>query len=139
MAFSKDELRQRELHYAIVDEVDSILIDEARTPLIISGMVEQSTEQYHVIDRSSRKMKKGIDDPKKDKDNPNADKLNPNIHYVVDEKAKTATITDAGVEFVEKALGYENLSDNHEMMHYLQASLKAHGVFRKDIDYVVKT
>ena len=56
----------------------------------------------------------------------------------MDEKAKTATITDAGVEFVEKALGYENLSDNHEMMHYLQASLKAHGVFRKDIDYVVK-
>ena len=139
MEFSKDELRQRELHYAIVDEVDSILIDEARTPLIISGMVEQSTDKYHVMDQVVSKMKKGIDDPKNDKDNPNADKLNPNIHYVVDEKAKTATITDAGVEFVEKALGYENLSDNHEMMHYLQASLKAHGVFRKDIDYVIKT
>ena len=139
MEFSKDELRQRELHYAIVDEVDSILIDEARTPLIISGMVEQSTDRYNVIDAVVAKMKKGIDDPKSDKDNPNADKLNPNIHYVVDEKAKTATITDAGVEYVEKALGYENLSDNHEVMHYLQASLKAHGVFRKDIDYVIKT
>ena len=139
MEFSKDELRQRELHFAIVDEVDSILIDEARTPLIISGMVEQSTDRYNVIDAVVAKMKAGIDDPKSDKDNPNADKLNPNIDYVVDEKAKTATITDAGVDYVEKALGYENLSDNHEVMHYLQASLKAHGVFRKDIDYVVKT
>ena len=139
MEFSKDELRQRFLHFAIVDEVDSILIDEARTPLIISGMVEQTTDKYNIIDAVVVKMTKGIDDPKSDKDNPNADKLNPNIHYVVDEKAKTATITDAGVEFIEKALGYENLSDNHEMMHYLQAALKAHGVFRKDIDYVVKT
>ncbi len=139
MEFSRDELRQRDLHFAIVDEVDSILIDEARTPLIISGMVEQSTDRYNVIDVVVAKMKKGIDDPKNDKDNPNADKLNPEIDYVVDEKAKTATITDAGVAYVEKALGYENLSDNHEVMHYLQASLKAHGVFRKDIDYVVKT
>ena len=138
MEFSKDELRQRELHFAIVDEVDSILIDEARTPLIISGMVEQSTDNYNLIDKIVVKMKRGIDDPKKDKDNPDADKLNPEIHYVVDEKAKTATITDGGVAFVEKALGVENLSDNHEIMHYLSASMKAHGVFRKDIDYVIK-
>ena len=138
MAFSKDELVQGPLHFAIVDEVDSILIDEARTPLIISGMVEQSTERYNIIDKVVVKMKKGIDDPKKDKDNPEADKLKSHIHFVVDEKAKTATITDAGVTVVEKELGVENLSDNHEMMHYLQASLKAHGVFRKDIDYVVK-
>jgi preprotein translocase subunit SecA len=139
MEFSRDELRQRELHYAIVDEVDSILIDEARTPLIISGMVEQSTDRYHMIDKIVVLMKKGIDDPKNDKDNPDADKLKPDIHYVVDEKQKTATITDAGVAFMEKALGVPNLADNHEIMHYLQASLKAHGVFRKDIDYVVKT
>src|SRR5262249_54407587 len=79
-----------------------------------------------------------IDDPKKDKDNPDADKHKPNIHYVVDEKAKTATITDAGVAFVEKDLGISNLSENHEVMHYLQSSMKAYGVFRKDIDYVVK-
>ncbi len=138
MAFSKDELVQRELHFAIVDEVDSILIDEARTPLIISGMVEQSTERYNIIDKITSKLKKGIDDPKKDKDNPEADKHKSHIHYVVDEKSKTATITDAGVTRVEKELDVENLSDNHEMMHYLQASLKAHGVFRKDIDYVVK-
>lgn len=139
MEFSADELRQRQLFYAIVDEVDSILIDEARTPLIISGMVEQSTDKYNVIDAVVAKMRKGIDDPKKDKDNPNADKLNPDIHYVVDEKAKTATITDAGVAYVEKVLSLENLSENRELMHYLQASLKAHGVFRKDIDYVIKT
>ena len=138
MAFSKDDLVQRELHYAIVDEVDSILIDEARTPLIISGMVEQSTDRYLVLDKIVSRMKKGIDDPKNDKDNPDADKYQPNIHYVVDEKAKTATITDAGVTMMEKELGIANLSDNHEIQHYLQASLKAHGVFRKDIDYVVK-
>jgi preprotein translocase subunit SecA len=138
MAFSKDDLVQRELHYAIVDEVDSILIDEARTPLIISGSVEQSTDRYGVVDAMVSKMTRGKDDPKKDKDNPDADKLNPKIHYVVDEKAKTATITDAGVTFMEKALGVENLADNHEVMHYLTASMKAHGVFRKDIDYVVK-
>lgn len=138
MAFGMDDLVQRDLHYAIVDEVDSILIDEARTPLIISGMVEQTTDRYEVIDRIVAKMKRGIDNPKLDKDNPNADKLNPNIHYVVDEKQKTATITDAGVAFVEKALGVDNLADNHEVQHYLQASLKAHGVFRKDVDYVVR-
>jgi preprotein translocase subunit SecA len=139
MAFSKEELRQRELHYAIVDEVDSILIDEARTPLIISGMVQQPTEMYYKIDSIVRKMRRGIDDPKRDKDNPNADKHNPNIHYVVDEKQKTATLTDAGVAFVERELGIKNLSEHPEIMHYLQAALKAHGVFRKDIDYVVKT
>jgi preprotein translocase subunit SecA len=138
MAFSKDDLVQRELHYAIVDEVDSILIDEARVPLIISGMVEQSTDKYAVVDRVVAQMKRGIDDPKNDKDNPDADKLKPNIHYVVDEKAKTATITDAGVTFVEKALGIHNLADNHEVMHYLTAAMKAHGVFRLDIEYVVK-
>ncbi|CCW34189.1 protein translocase subunit secA [Chthonomonas calidirosea] len=139
MAFSKEELRQRELHYAIVDEVDSILIDEARTPLIISGMVQQPTEMYYKIDSIVRKMNRGIDDPKRDKDNPNADKHNPNIHYVVDEKQKTATLTDAGVAFVERELGIKNLSEHHEIMHYLQAALKAHGVFRRDVDYVVKT
>ncbi len=138
MEFSKDELRQRELHYAIVDEVDSILIDEARTPLIISGMVEQANDWYTRVDRVVAQMRRGIDDPKKDKDNPDADKLNPNIHYVVDEKAKTATITDAGVAFVEKALGIQNLAENYEVMHYLTAAMKAHGVFRKDVDYVVK-
>jgi len=138
MAFSHNELVQRAMHFAIVDEVDSILIDEARTPLIISGMVEQSTANYVIIDRVVSQMNPGIDDPKKDKDNPEADKLNPNVHYVVDEKQKTATITDAGVGFIEKALGIENISDNQEMMHYLTASMKAHGVFRKDIDYVVK-
>ncbi|MCX6380996.1 MAG: SEC-C metal-binding domain-containing protein, partial [Armatimonadetes bacterium] len=138
MAFSKDDLVQRETHYAIVDEVDSILIDEARTPLIISGMVEQSTEQYRRIDDVVAKMSKGVDDPKNDKDNPNADKHKANIHYVIDEKAKTATITEAGVPFIERALGMKNITEDRELMHYLSAAMKAHGVFRKDIDYVVK-
>ncbi len=138
MEFSKEEIRQRPLHYAIVDEVDSILIDEARTPLIISGMIQQPTDMYYQIDQVVAKMKKGIDDPKKDKDNPDADKHKKDIHYVVDEKQKTATITDAGVEYIERAMNINNLSENFELMHYLQASLKAHGVFRKDIDYVVK-
>ena len=115
MAFSGSELVQRESHFAIVDEVDSILIDEARTPLIISGMVEQSTDNYVVVDRIVAQMKRGVDDPKKDKDNPDAVKLNASIHYVVDEKQKTATtITDAGVGFVEKALSIDNISDNND-------------------------
>lgn len=138
MAFSKEDLVQRHLHYAIVDEVDSILIDEARTPLIISGMVEQATDMYAKVDTVVAKMRKGIDDPKRDKDNPNADKLNPGIHYVVDEKAKTATITDAGVTYVERYLAVKNITEDRELMHYLSAAMKAHGVFRKDIDYVVK-
>ncbi len=139
MEFSSEELRQRDLHFAIVDEVDSILIDEARTPLIISGMVQQPTDMYEKIDRYVSRMKRGVDDPKKDKDNPDADKHKPDIHYVVDEKQKSATITDAGVKFLEKEMGIENLSDNHDVMHYLQAAMKAHGSFKKDIDYVVKT
>ncbi len=139
MEFTREELRQRELHFAIVDEVDSILIDEARTPLIISGMVQQPTDMYETINRIVARMKRGIDDPVKDKDNPEADKLKSNIHYVVDEKQKTATITDAGVAMMERELNISNLSENNELMHYLQAAMKAHGVFRKDIDYVVKT
>ena len=138
MAFSSDDLVQRDLQYAIVDEVDSILVDEARTPLIISGMVEMDTDDYAKMDRVVSKMRKGVDDPKNDKDNPNADKLNAEIHYVVDEKAKTATITDAGVGYMEKALGVDNITEDFKMMHYISASLKANGVFRKDIDYVVK-
>ena len=138
MAFSSEDLAQGALHYAIVDEVDSILIDEARTPLIISGMVEQATDKYASVDTVVAKLRKGIDDPKRDKDNPNADKLNPGIHYVIDEKAKTATITDAGVPFIERALGIKNITEDRELMHYLSAAMKAHGVFRKDIDYVVK-
>ncbi|MDE2126287.1 MAG: preprotein translocase subunit SecA [Armatimonadetes bacterium] len=138
MEFSAEGLRQRERQFAIVDEVDSILIDEARTPLIISGMVEQSSDMYRKIDDIVARMKRGVDDPKGDKDNPDADKHNPNVHYIVDEKQKTSTITDAGVAFVEKALNTANLADDRELMHYLTPALKAHGVSRRDVDYVVK-
>jgi preprotein translocase subunit SecA len=119
MAFSKEELSQRELNYAIVDEVDSILVDEARTPLIISGQAAASTDLYFKMDRVVRR-------------------LMPERDYAIDEKAKTATLTEEGVDNVEKGIGVDNLSDNMELMHHASAALKAHTVFKKDVDYVVK-
>ncbi|HUV03902.1 MAG TPA: SEC-C metal-binding domain-containing protein [Armatimonadota bacterium] len=119
MCFSKDELVQRELHYAIVDEVDSILIDEARTPLIISGQAQQSTDLYYRMDRV-------------------VGRLMPERDYTVDEKARTAMLTDEGIQRVEQGIGVENLADDPELMHHANAGLKARVVFKKDIDYVVK-
>ena len=120
MKFSKDQLAQRGHNYAIVDEVDSILIDEARTPLIISGASEDSTELYATIDTVVRKLKVAE-------------------HYTIDEKAKTAMLTDEGIQAVEKLLGIENLFDmqNIILQHHVQQSLKAHTVFKKDVDYIV--
>jgi len=121
MAFSADELVQRDLHYAIVDEVDSILIDEARTPLIISGYGYRSSDMYYKMDRIVRRLVK-------DKD------------YTVDEKAKSAMLTEEGTHKVEELTGCGNLSDpeNLETNQYVNAALQAHGIWRKDIDYVVK-
>lgn len=121
MAFRFEEMVQRELNYAIVDEVDSILIDEARTPLIISGPGNRSSDMYYKMDRVARKLVK-------DKD------------YTVDEKAKTAMLTEEGTHKVEEITGCGNLSDpeNLELNQYINAALKAHAVFKKDIDYVVK-
>lgn len=119
MAFSRDELVQRELHYAIVDEVDSILIDEARTPLIISGMAEQSSDLYQKMDRVVARLSEGTD-------------------YTIDEKAKTAMLTDDGITKVEQAMGVDNLADDPELMHHASAALKAHTVFKIDVDYIVK-
>ncbi|MEP6755837.1 MAG: SEC-C metal-binding domain-containing protein [Chthonomonadales bacterium] len=139
MAFNADSLAMRDLHYAIIDEVDSILIDEARTPLIISGFVDQSTEMYSVVDKVIRTLKRGVDAKSQaDKDDPNSDKNNPNIDYLIDEKAKTVNPTDAGLAKMERMLGVDNLADNPEMMHYVTASMKAHALFRRDIDYVIK-
>ena len=146
MAFAKEDLNQRDLHFAIVDEVDSILIDEARTPLIISGFVEEDTSQYYKIDRIIRPLKAGKE-PKnqQERDDPASDKHNPNIHYLVDEKQKTVSLTDAGVQKTEAslhALGMletsQNLADNPEVMHHVTAALKAHALFKLDIDYVIK-
>jgi preprotein translocase subunit SecA len=112
---------QRELHYAIVDEVDSILIDEARTPLIISGPSEESTDKYYKIDKIIPKLQKEND-------------------YTIDEKAKTAILTEEGNMKVERLLGAGNLYDpaNIEIVHHVLQALKAHTLFRKDVDYVIK-
>jgi preprotein translocase subunit SecA len=112
---------QRELHYAIVDEVDSILIDEARTPLIISGPSEESTDKYYRIDKIIPKLQKEAD-------------------YTIDEKAKTAILTEEGNIKVERLIGAGNLYDpaNIELVHHVLQALKAHTLFRRDVDYVVK-
>ncbi len=139
MAFSADMLVQRDLHYAIIDEVDSILIDEARTPLIISGMSGENTENYGRVDRVIRTLRAGIEaKTQQEKDDPSSDKNNPNIDYLVDEKAKTVNPTDPGINKIEKMLGVQNLAENPELMHYVTASLKAHALFKRDVDYVVK-
>lgn len=121
MAFSPEELVQRDLHYAIVDEVDSILIDEARTPLIISGYASRSSDMYYKMDKIARRLVKEKD-------------------YTVDEKAKTAMLTEEGTAKVEELTGCGNLSDpeNLETNQYINAALLAHAIWRKDIDYVVK-
>jgi preprotein translocase subunit SecA len=121
MKFSLEEYVQRELHYAIVDEVDSILIDEARTPLIISGPTEDSTEKYYTIDGIIPRLKK-------------------EIHYTVDEKAKQALLTEEGVSKVEELLKIDNLYDPRhiEILHHVNQGLHAHVLKRRDIDYVVK-
>ena len=137
MSFSASELVQRELNFAIVDEVDSILIDEARTPLIISGMVDQPTDKYYTVNRVVAQLRAGKD-LVTDKDNPDADRYNPNIDYIVDEKQKTVAPTDAGIQRLERALGVKNLSEDAEIMHHVTAAMKAYALFKKDIDYVVK-
>ena len=121
MKFSLDDCVQRELHYAIVDEVDSILIDEARTPLIISGPAEQSTELYYRIDRIIPRLKKEDD-------------------YTIDEKTRSVVLTEEGVQHVEDLLRVENLYDprNIEILHHVTQALRAHTLFKKDVDYVVK-
>ena len=122
MKFALDDCVQRQLHYAIVDEVDSILIDEARTPLIISGPAEQSTDLYYRIDRIIPRLKKEDD-------------------YTIDEKARSVILTEEGVQHVEDLLHVENLYDpqNIEILHHVTQALRAHALFKKDVDYVVKT
>ncbi len=124
MKFKLEDYVQRELNYAIIDEVDSILIDEARTPLIISGPSEDSTDLYYVIDRQIR-----------------ADGgLTSEVDYTVDEKSKTAALTESGVDKMEKRLGIKNLYDpaNIELLHHVNQALRAHVLFKTDVDYVVK-
>ncbi len=121
MKYEISDYCQRELNYAIVDEVDSILIDEARTPLIISGPSEESTDKYYKIDKIIPGLQKDSD-------------------YTIDEKAKTAILTEEGNIKIERLLGAGNLYDpsNIELVHHVLQALKAHTLFKKDVDYVVK-
>ena len=121
MKFDINEFVQRELNYAIIDEVDSILIDEARTPLIISGPAEESTEKYYTIDRIIPFLKKDVD-------------------YTIDEKANSSVLTEEGVLKVERLLKIDNLYDPRHIdtLHHVNQALKAHTLFKRDVDYVVK-
>ncbi|MBR3058431.1 MAG: preprotein translocase subunit SecA [Clostridiales bacterium] len=137
MVDRKEKMVQRELAYAIVDEVDSILIDEARTPLIISGMGGESSDMYTKADRFVKTLKKFVvveTDEKVDIDDVSGD-----CDYVVDEKAKTAVLTAKGIEKAEKHFGVNNLSDpeNFDLQHYINNALKANGTMERDQKYVV--
>jgi preprotein translocase subunit SecA len=137
MRFSLDELVQRELNYAIVDEVDSILIDEARTPLIISGPAEESTELYFKIDRIIPKLKRAATIVEGKLSEIEEQKAG---DFIVDEKAKTVSLTEAGIASCERLLGIDNLYDPQHIdsLHHIQQGLRAHSLFRKDVDYMVK-
>ena len=136
MVVYKEMMVQRGHNFAIVDEVDSILIDEARTPLIISGSGSKSTDLYTMADRCartfSRHIIKEIDD-KADNDVFTED-------FIVDEKARTAVLTKNGIEKAEKFFGIENLSapENNEIYHHINIAIRAHGVMKRDVDYIVK-
>jgi preprotein translocase subunit SecA len=137
MRFTRDELVQRELHYAIVDEVDSILIDEARTPLIISGPAEESTELYYKIDRIIPKLRRAatIVEGKLSEVEQQAEG-----DYIVDEKSRAVALTEQGIATCERLLGVDNLYDprNIDILHHIQQALRAHALYRRDVDYVVK-
>ena len=137
MALYKRDMVQRGHVFAIVDEVDSILIDEARTPLIISGQGDESTDLYRQADDFVSRLKKvvyaSVDEKEEESEDLDAD-------YVVDEKARTATLTARGVAKAERAFGLENLADieNTTLSHHINQALKAHGIMKRDIDYIVK-
>ena len=121
MKFSIEDYVQRELHFAIVDEVDNILIDEARTPLIISGPAEESTEKYYTLNRVIPRLQKDLD-------------------YSIDEKQRNVTLTEEGIAKVERILGVKNLYDPSEIgtLHHVSQALRAHAIFKRDVDYVIK-
>ncbi len=137
MALYKEQMVQRGHSFAIVDEVDSILIDEARTPLIISGQGDESTDLYRQADVFVSTLKKlvyaSVDEKEEESEDIDAD-------YVVDEKAKSATLTARGIAKAERAFGLENLADieNATLSHHINQALKAHGIMKRDIDYIVK-
>lgn len=131
MVIYQEELLQRKLNYAIIDEVDSILIDEARTPLIISGQGDKSTDLYQKADRFVKTLTRGEQIDEKD--------ANPTGDFVVDEKDKQVSLTDAGVSKAEAFFGVENFGDpeNMEINHHVLQALKAHNIMERDVDYIV--
>ena len=139
MVIYKNQLVQRGLHYAIVDEIDSILIDEARTPLIISGRANASSDLYKKADNFVRKLQakviveEDVKDFQQEEDNEKYD-------YIVDLKAKSASLTQKGIEKAEKEFGLENYNDieNSTLVHHVHQALRAHGVMKNEIDYIVK-
>ena len=137
MAIYKQEMVQRDHAFAIVDEVDSILIDEARTPLIISGQGDESTQLYTIVDNfvSRLKCKVVASVDTKEEEDPNED-----ADYIVDEKARTVTLTANGIAKAEKAFNLENLADpeNTTLSHHINQAIRARGLMKRDIDYVVK-
>ena len=139
MVIHKEDMVQRELHYGIIDEIDSILIDEARTPLIISGRSTKSTDLYKTANAFVQTLTKKEVIEEKAKDKEQAEDI-ANFDYVVDLKAKTATLTGKGAEKAEKYFNVENINDleNSELVHNINQALQANGVMKKDIDYIVK-
>ncbi len=139
MKFSLEEYVQRELNFVVVDEVDNILIDEARTPLIISGPAEESTDKYYLIDRVIPKLQRGAviqGDPSQE----DRAAIEAKGDYTVDEKSRSVTLTETGVAKVERLLGVHNLYDPRQIdtLHHVQQALKAHAIFKRDVDYVIK-
>ncbi len=139
MVIYKDQLVQRGLHFAIVDEIDSILIDEARTPLIISGRANESSDLYKKADNFVRRLTPKVIVEEDIKDTEQAED-NEKYDYIVDLKAKSATLTQKGIKKAEETFGLENFNDleNSTLVHHVNQALRAHGVMKKDIDYIVK-
>ena len=139
MVVYKEQLVQRKLHYAIIDEIDSILIDEARTPLIISGRANEASDIYRKADRFVSKLEaktlveEDVKDLAQEEDNEKYD-------YIIDLKAKSASLTQKGIAKAEKEFGIENYNDlaNSELVHAVNQALRAHGIMKKDVDYIVK-
>lgn len=139
MVIYKNQLVQRELHYAIVDEIDSILIDEARTPLIISGRGAKSSDLYAKADAFVRRLTPRIIIEEDAKNEQQAED-NEKYDYIVDLKAKSASLTQKGIQKAEREFGVSNFNDmeNSELVHNVNQALRAHGIMKKDVDYIVK-
>ena len=139
MVINKEDMVQRELNYAIVDEIDSILIDEARTPLIISGRANKSSDLYKKADSFVRKLNAKIIVEEDVKDEAQSED-NENYDYIVDLKAKSAALTGKGIEKAEQYFNLDNFNDleNSDLVHNVNQALRAHGIMKRDIDYIVK-